>query len=30
LLAGYVFTHTTDRADAGEAHIVQLRLELQL
>jgi phosphate-selective porin OprO/OprP len=30
LLAGYVFARTTDRADAGEAHIVQLRLELQL
>jgi len=30
LLAGYVFAHTTDRPDTGEAHILQLRIELQL
>jgi phosphate-selective porin OprO/OprP len=30
VLAGYVFAHTSHRDDARDAHVVQLRLELQI
>jgi phosphate-selective porin OprO/OprP len=30
VLAGYVFAHTSGRADAGDAHVAQVRLELAM
>lgn len=30
VLGGYIFAHTTEIDDAGDAHVLQLRLELQL